>query len=301
MNIEQLNSQFGIDGALQVIEGKGGFPFVAIDNGKAKALISLYGGQLLSFQPAGAEKDLMFCSEHAYYQTGKAIKGGVPICWPWFGADPEDKGRPAHGFARNSLWQLSATDTLSNGDNQVTLTLSDNESTRALFPYAFELALEVTVGESVNLALITRNKSAEVMSITQALHTYFQIGNITQTNVTGLNGVNYLDKVDDFAEKRQEGAIFINSEVDRVYTNTNSDLQINDLALSRQINISSKGSNTAVVWNPWADICAGMADLNDQAYQHLVCVETANAAADIIQIPAGGESRIEANYRLTAA
>jgi len=298
MNIAQLNTEFGLKGHLQVIEGKGGLPFIAIDNGKAKALISLYAAQVLSYQPNGASDDVMFCSDLAYYQTGKAIKGGAPLCWPWFGADPESKGRPAHGFARNSQWQLASTGSR-NGNTLVTMVLRDNDATRALWPHAFELALEVTVGDSLDLALVTRNKSTQTVRITQALHTYFKVGDIHQTRVLGLDGVRYLDKVANFAEKTQQGAITVNGEVDRVYTDVSSELVIDDAALGRQIHIRSSGSKTAVVWNPWAEICAGMADLRDDAYTGFICVETANAAADVIDIPANGEYRLVANYQLS--
>jgi glucose-6-phosphate 1-epimerase len=298
MNIEQLNTDFGIADQLQIVEGKGGLPFIKVDNGKASALISLYGGQVLGYQPATANADLMFCSEHAYYQSGKAIKGGVPICWPWFGADPEEKGRPAHGFARNSMWTLASTAATENGDSKIILSLRDSDATRSLWPHAFELVLEVSIGDTLNLALTSRNNGDKPFTITQALHTYFKVGDIHQVAVQGLDGISYLDKPDNFAEKLQAGDIQFSGEVDRVYTNTSADLVINDPKLQRQIHINSEGSNTSVVWNPWADICAASGDLADNAYTGFVCVETANAASDIIIVPAGEERSIAATYQI---
>lgn len=298
MNIEQLNREFGIDGQLQVVEGKGGLPFVSVSNSHAEALISLYGGQLLSYKPHNANTDLMFCSEHAYYQQGKAIKGGVPICWPWFGADPENKGRPAHGFARNSMWQISETTCNADEESVITLTLTDSANSRTLWPHSFILSLQITIGESLGLTLTTRNTSQQSFTITQALHSYFQVGDIQQVSVEGLSGVTYLDKVDNFASKQQEGAIKVNSEVDRIYTDFSGRLLIEDSALNRQIQISSDGSQTSVVWNPWSEICAGMADLDDDAYRHFICAETANAADDIVTIAAGESYRIHASYRI---
>src|SRR5665647_850684 len=174
MSIEQLNADYGIVGQLRFIEDKGGFPFIEISSAKASALISVYAGQVLSFRPVGEVDDLMFLSEKAYYQTGKAIKGGVPICWPWFGADPEGLGRPAHGFVRNRLWNVVATETTADGDTRVTLGLMDTPETRAIWPQSFTLALEITVGNSLNLELVTRNTGTQTFPVTQAFHTYFK-------------------------------------------------------------------------------------------------------------------------------
>lgn len=294
MTIAQLNQDFGITGQLQFIEGPGGFPLIAITNAQATATISPYGGQVLKFQPAGATADVLFLSDRAYYQAGKAIKGGIPICWPWFGPDPEGKGRASHGFVRDRAWQVIATQALSDGRTQATLGLTDTEATRAIWPQAFNLQIIVTVGTQLHIELVTKNTGNTAFSITQALHTYFTVGDIQQTNVTGLSGSEYLDKVDGGQQKAQVGAVTIAQEVDRVYLNVPSALTINDANLNRKIQIDATGSKTAIVWNPWSEICAKMADLDDQAYQGFICVETANAANEIIEIAAGSEYRLGA-------
>lgn len=297
MRIEQLNRDHGIAGQVEFIEGQGGFPFIRVNNAKASALISVYAGQVLSFRPAGRTDDLMFLSEQAYYQAGKAIKGGVPICWPWFGPDPEGKGRPAHGFVRNRMWDVIETGVAANGDTQVVLGLTDTPETQAIWPHAFILALEITVGEALNLELVTRNMGSEAFSITQAFHTYFSVGDIHQTRVSGLEGRQYIDKVEGGQQKTQSGAVTINSEVDRIYLDVLNDILIHDAAMKRQIRIASQGSETAVVWNPWAKISAEMGDLQDDDYLRLLCVETTNAATDIITIQPDSEFRLVANYR----
>lgn len=297
MSIEQLNKAHGIVGQIEFFEGKGGFPFIRISNAKANALISVYAGQVLSFRPAGRANDLMFLSEKASYQSGKAIKGGVPICWPWFGPDPEGKGRPAHGFVRNRLWDVIETAVAPNGDGKVVLGLTDTAETQAIWPHAFLLRLEIIVGETLNLALVTHNSGDQPLTITQGFHTYFNVGDIRQVSVTGLAGKSYLDKVDGGKRKTQSGAVTIDSEVDRIYLDAANDLVIHDPALQRQIHISSQGSQTAVVWNPWAKISAEMADLQDDDYLRLLCVETTNAATDSVTIQPGGEFRLVANYR----
>lgn len=298
MTIEQLNAQFGIAGQVEFIAGNGGLPMIQVKTAKAKALISIHAGQVLSYQPAGEPEDVMFLSAKAYYQDGKAIKGGAPICWPWFGPDPEGKGRPGHGFVRNRPWNVVATEATGNGDIKVTLGLVDTPETRAIWPHSFSLLQEILISDSLNLSLITRNTGKEKFSITQAFHTYFKVGNIAQAEVLGLEGCRYIDKVDNSAQKQQVGAVTINAEVDRIYLDAGGPLTIDDSALQRRIQITSQGNKTAVVWNPWEKISIEMADLEDADYQRLLCVETTNAADDVVEVAPGSECRLTANYRV---
>jgi glucose-6-phosphate 1-epimerase len=296
MNIERLNGDFGIAGQLRFVEGKGGFPMVEIDNGLAKARISTYGGQLLSFQPAGEPEDVMFLSERAYYQEGKAIKGGIPLCWPWFGADPEGLGRAAHGFVRNRHWRVLGTEALADGATQLRLGVVDTDETRGIWPHPFQLSLRVTVGSALTMELVTGNLGDEALTITQALHTYLKVGDIGRVAVLGLEDSDYLDKVDGGAQKSQVGLVVITEEVDRIYTGVRGDLVIDDPALERRIRIASAGSRSAVVWNPWASIAAEMVDLADDDYTRMLCVETTNAGPDSVQVPPHGEYRLMAKY-----
>ncbi|NEQ45786.1 MAG: D-hexose-6-phosphate mutarotase [Leptolyngbya sp. SIOISBB] len=300
MDLAQLNRDHGLTGQVNFVEGKGGFPYIEVVNDQATALISVYGGQVLAFKPQPATHDLLFVSEAAYYQPGKAIKGGVPVCWPWFGPDPAGQGRPSHGFVRNRLWAVQGTQALSNGATQVTLGLSDTDETRAFWPYSFALAIEITVGKTLDLALVTQNLSDRPFDITQALHTYFTVGDISQTAVLGLGDTTYIDKVDSQQVKPQVGPIAITEEVDRIYQDVPSELMIDDRALNRQIRITSTGNQTAVVWNPWVEISAKSGDLTDDAYQKFVCVETTNAADDIVTVPAQGEYRLAVTYEIGA-
>jgi len=295
MNNEQLNTEHGIAGQVEFTVGSGGLTMIQVNTSKAKALISIHAGQVLSYQPSG-EEDVLFLSSKAYYQDGKAIKGGAPICWPWFGPDPEGKGRPGHGFVRNRPWNVIGTETTRSGDIKVTLGLTDTPETREIWPHAFELTQEILVGDSLNLTLITRNTGAELFSITQAFHTYFKVGDIAQTGVMGLQDCAYIDKVDNSAEKKQEGVVTIASEVDRIYHDVSNTMIIDDKALDRCIQILSQGNKTAVVWNPWEKISKEMADLEDTDYRRFICVETTNAASDVIAIAPGQEFRLVADY-----
>lgn len=279
------------------VAGNGGLPMINVSNDHADAVISVYAGQVLSFTPKGAA-DVLFVSDKAYYAEGKAIKGGVPICWPWFGADPEGKGRTAHGFMRNRMWSEWETRENADGSTTVVLGVESSPETLAIWPHAFRLAMEITVGKTLQLALVTRNTGDAAFNVTQAMHTYFAVGDIAQTTVTGLEGTQYLDKAADGngATRQQDGVININCEVDRVYLGVPAELAIVDGALNRTIRITSSGNKTAVVWNPWAKIAAGMADLQDDDYTRFVCVETTNAADDVVEVAAGGEFRLVAEY-----
>jgi glucose-6-phosphate 1-epimerase len=298
MNTEQLNTEYAIPGQLKFIQGGGGLPFIEVTTANSSALISVYAGQVLSFRPAGEVDDLMFLSEKAYYQTGKAIKGGAPVCWPWFGADPQGLGRPAHGFVRNRMWNVVATEITVSGSIRVILGLEDTPETIEIWPQSFTLMLEITVGRSLNLELVTRNTGDQLFPVTQAFHTYFKVGDISQVSVSGLEDTDYIDKVDNSALKKQIGPVVINEEVDRIYLGVRDELVINDIALSRRIRIRSGGSKTAVVWNPWAKISADMADLQDNDYRNFLCAETTNAATDVVEVSPGRESRLVANYSI---
>ena len=296
MNIEQLNSKYEIASRVKFVEGKGGFPIAEISNKYAAAKISVYGGQILSFKPATQTEDVMFLSDQAYYQSGKAIKGGAPICWPWFGPDPEDKGRANHGLARNRMWQVRDVVSTQDGATKVTLGLVDTPETKEIWDYSFDLTIAFTIGKDLTIDLVTKNTGTKDFDLTQALHTYFKVGDIDRVSVLGLADKKYLDKVDDGRQKTQSGKITFSEECDRIYLDVPSKLIIEDKALNRQITVTTSNSKTAIVWNPWSDISTNMADLGDDDYRSFVCVETANAANEIITVAAGQQYQMSANY-----
>ena len=297
MNFDEL-SRYEIDGELQFIEIEHGFVYAEINNARAHATVSTYSGQLLSYRPKDRQEDLLFVSDKAYYEAGKAIKGGIPVCWPWFGPDPENRGRPAHGFVRNRQWQVSGSESLADGSTKIILSITDNEATRALWPHPFRLDIEITVGDTLRVELVTHNTGNDSITISQALHSYFRVGDITRVSVLGLDGINYIDKANDSARKTQAGPLTISSEVDRIYTDTSGDLTIDDASLERKISIASSGCSTTVVWNPWVEIAASMADLDDDDYLQMLCVETANAGAETVTITAGDCYRLTAEYSI---
>ena len=300
MDFEQL-SQYEIEDELEFVEIEHGFTYIEINNARAHATISTYSGQVLSYRPKGQAHDLLFVSDNAYYESGKAIKGGIPVCWPWFGPDPDAQGRPAHGFVRNRQWQVSASESLADGSTKVVMSLTDSDDTLGIWPHPFRLSIEITVGDSLKVELVTHNSGAGSVTISQALHTYFRVGDIGKVSVLGLEGADYIDKVDGSARKTQAGAVTIDGEVDRIYTGVTGvtgELVIDDESLGRKIHITTKGCSTAVVWNPWAETAASMADLDDDDYRKMICVETANAGPETVEITAGGEYRLAAEYTI---
>ena len=297
MNFDEL-STYELENELQFVDIEHGFTYIEINNAKAHATISTYSGQVLSYRPKSQNDDLLFVSEKAYYATGKAIKGGIPVCWPWFGPDPDDRGRPAHGFVRNRQWEVIASESCADSSTKVVLALADSKDTRDIWPHPFRLSIEITVGNSLKLALVTQNTGSDSVTISQALHTYFYVGDVAKVQVHGLDGANYLDKTNGFAQKTQTGPVTIDAEVDRIYTGVTGELVIDDASLGRKIRIASRGCSTAVVWNPWIELAASMGDLDDADYKRMICVETANAGPETVEIAAGDSYRLEAEYTI---
>ena len=313
MDIAQANEEFGIAGVLSICDGRGGFPLICIDNDHARAEICGYGGQVLCYRPESEAQDLLFLSEHAYFQPGRAIKGGMPVCWPWFGPDPEPRGRPDHGFVRTRHWTLLGTESRVDGSTRVRLGCRDDDTSRILWPHSFALELAVTVGPTLEVALITRNTGDKPMTITQALHSYFRVGDVRRAQVLGLAGYEYIDKVASITNLdrppappaageavdvriKQSGPINFDGPVNRIYLDTAERLVIDDPALGRQIHIDREGSNSAVVWNPWVEQSRHMGDFGDEEYLGLVCVETTNAADDAVTIAPGDSHRMASRY-----
>ncbi|WP_291010805.1 D-hexose-6-phosphate mutarotase [Hydrogenophaga sp.] len=295
-SLEDLNATHGLGKALRVVAGASGGPVIEIHSANASARVALHGAQVLSFWPHGAKADLLFLSDRAVYQPGKAIRGGVPICWPWFGPDPARLDRPNHGFARITAWQLTRTEQFADGGIRVELVLRDTPDTRALWPHAFCLTLCVTVGQQLRLGLSTHNSGDTAFAITQALHSYLAVGDIAHTQLLGLGGTRYLDNAASAhgVEREQVGDVSFEDEVDRVYQAVPPELNLVDGRLQRRIHIRAEGSRTAVVWNPGDNVAARLSDLAPGDHRRFVCVETANAGDEVVTLAAGDIATITA-------
>ena len=286
-----LNTQFGLAGKLHFVDAAPGVSVVEITTPHATARIAVQGAQVLEWQPTG-QQPVLWVSRAATYQTGKGVRGGVPVCWPWFGAGAE--GKPAHGFVRTRMWEVRETGQGAADTVFIRLGLTDDESTRALWDYAFNVELIVTVGAALKMELVTHNTGTAPFEITQGLHTYFRIGAIGDTQVTGLDNTVYLDKVLDFATATQHGAVTFSGETDRVYVHTTGDCVIEDAGFKRQIRVAKSGSASTVVWNPWIEKEKGFADMAQGEYQEMLCVETVNAGEDRITVVPGARHHLVA-------
>ncbi len=300
MNLADLNSRFGLP-TLKFIEGPGGLSYAEIDNAGGVATLCLQGAHVVSWRPKSAAEPVIWVSEAAKYGPGKSIRGGVPVCWPWFGPHASDKTFPGHGFARTVPWQVTGSQTLASGETQVKLMLMPNDQTRAQFAKACRVELIATVGATLKIDLVTTNLDHDAVEIGEALHTYFRIGDIGTAKVSGLDGCDYVDKVEGGQRKRQSGAIAFNGEVDRVYLDTESECVIEDPELKRRIRISKQGSRSTVVWTPWLEKAAKMADFgpgrhNQGGWREMVCVESGNALDNVVSVPAGQSHTLSVVY-----
>lgn len=272
-------------------EMKGELKLLRIENDFAScALFPEHGGHVAEFAPKGKE-DLLWLSGSSCFEPGKPIRGGIPVCWPWFGGHPTDSDKPAHGFARIAEWTLDAIDELENGETSVSMSLSDSPETLELWPHRFNLSSRVVIGETLTLELTTRNTGDEPFEITEALHTYFNVADVTKISIAGLDKTKYIDGN---STKTQNGAVTFSSEVDRVYCDTQTECVINDPNMNREIRVSKTGSASTVVWNPWIEKSAKMPDFGDDEYRGMVCVETTNALRDARTITPGESHTISA-------
>jgi len=284
----ELLKQHEITGAVAISAGNGGLPRLAITTAVSKAEIYLHGAHVTGFQK-NREPALIWVSAASHYAADKAIRGGVPICFPWFGGRA---GAPAHGFARLMNWHLAATSVLPDGRVSVRLRLVENTGAAATFHGKVEYL--VTVGETLTMELEVTNTSGEPLTFEECLHSYFNVGDIATVAVRGLKGLDYLDKVGGSTLKTEtENAIRFNAEVDRVYLDTTQPVIIEDTKLKRTIRVEKSGSASTVVWNPWVAKAKAMPDFGDEEYRRMVCVESANVGQNQVTLAPGAVSTLK--------
>ncbi len=271
-----------IPGMAQILPGRGNLPMVQVRTPAATGVVYLDGGHVAAWKPAGFE-DVLWLSEKSHWETGKPIRGGVPICFPWFGPR---QNAPAHGIARLQVWDLESIRQEAAGVT-VCLRLQDDDTSRSFWPHPFLLRHRITFGTQLTMALELTNTGTAPLAAEEALHTYFSVGDIRQVRILGLAGVAYVDKTDDFREKRQEGDITITAETDRVYLNTVSAVTVEDPAQHRRIVISKENSRDTVVWNPWIAKAKAMPDFGDDEWPGMHCVETCNVGAHLVTLAQG--------------
>jgi D-hexose-6-phosphate mutarotase len=300
MTLADLNSRFGLADQLKFIDGPNGLVFAEIDNALGTAYICLQGAHITTFRPKDQAEPVIWVSKVAKFALGKSIRGGAPVCWPWFGAHATESSFPGHGFARTVMWEVTQSAALPGGETEITLALLENEQTRTQWPQKTRLELNVVVGKSLKASLNTTNLGDAPVQIGEALHTYFQISDIEAVQVTGLENTAYLDKVGEATRRTQSGAVTFSGEVDRVYVDTETTCFIVDPAYERRIKIAKTGSRSTVVWTPWEEKADKMGDFGPDGWRQMVCVESANALENVVTVPAGETHRMAVEYSAEA-
>jgi len=258
------------------------YPILHVRNKFAELKVALHGAHVISYIPVGAE-DVIFTSESAIYKEGKAIRGGIPVCWPWFNAHPSDTSKPSHGFVRNRFWELAKVNETAD-ETVLVFQMPVFEEMRQLYPYDVEVSLEVVLGAELHVNIVTENKGEVECPVGGALHTYLSVSSIDDVSLTGLDGVGYFDSLTG-ETKKQAGDITISEELDVIYENSDHTVTLQDK--QRCIQISKTGSLSTVVWNPWIEKSQGIADLGNEDYRDFVCIETANARNDVVMLQSG--------------
>jgi glucose-6-phosphate 1-epimerase len=266
----------------------------------ATAQVYLHGGHLAAWQPAHAGAPVLWMSGHSFFRPDKPIRGGVPVCFPWFGPHREDPTAPAHGFGRLTPWTLC--DASQPDDRSIALTLMlEDDNASPVWPHYFHADVRVVIGPTLTVSLEVHNSDTIPFTFEEALHTYFTVGNIQQVTVSGLEGTEYLDKADGGARKRQDGQIRFTGETDRVYLATSSPCVIHDPILRRRVTIAKQGSTSTVVWNPWVQKARAMADFGDDEWPGMLCIETANVAPAPITLRPGDRHSMTAEITVETA
>jgi len=270
-----------------------------IEHPRASALIALQGAQLLEYTPANG-KPVLWLSELAEFKKGHSVRGGIPLCWPWFGdarRNPETVQQhlpvgdlPAHGWVRSQPWLV---DQAESDDAGVSLRLSypDREWPQP-FPQGVSVSVQMHIGRELEVQLLTRNDSATTVALSQALHTYFAVSDVANTEIHQLEDVTFLDTLDDWREKSEAAPLGILEETDRIYMQPPELIRIDDSGWGRQILIRSRHSASAVVWNPWIEKSKRLSQFAEDAYRRMLCIETANAASDVITLAPGEQASL---------
>ncbi|MHC8317049.1 D-hexose-6-phosphate mutarotase [Pseudomonas sp. LB3P31] len=267
-----------------------------IRHGQAELLVAQQGAHILSYQVAG-QPPLIWLNDEAVFKAGKSIRAGVPVCWPWFGnlaRNPQtvqamrisQEPPTAHGFVRTMDWELAGIET--EGESlQVEFVLPYPEGGFAGWPHEVDLKLGIRLDQQLHISLTSHNRGSDSVAISQALHSYFAVSDVRNVHVEGLDGLDYIETLDDWKTVKQNGDLGFSGETDRIYLNTPVKLSIVDPTWERRIELTSSGSRSAVIWNPWIERAAALSDMADDGWQHMLCIETANVMDDVVVLAPG--------------
>jgi glucose-6-phosphate 1-epimerase len=292
----ESDRRFEIPGAASIVEGNGGLRKVCVNCTRAAGEIYLHGAHVTSWKPAGG-KEILFLSSHSRWESGRAIRGGVPICFPWFGDKLNDPAAPAHGFVRTKAWQLDSIVEVADAIT-VSMVTESGEDTKRWWAADFRLLYRVTFASVLKLEIVVTNTGKTPLRFEEALHAYHRVGNVLNARVMGLNNVAYIDKTDSNQKKRQQGEIAVVSETDRVYLDTAAEIELDDFELRRRTHIAKENSRTTVVWNPWVQKAQSLPDFGDDEWKQMICVETSNVSDFAVDLAPGQGHTMKALVRV---
>ena len=282
--------------------GRGGLARLSIDTNICAAELYLHGAHLCRWQPRSQPHPVLWMSEASRFEAGAPIRGGVPICFPWFGPRAGDPSAPVHGVARISAWNLDGAALEPDGSVVIRLGLVCGTHASPHVLHDLRLAYELRLGRDLSMALTVTNPADVPTTFEEALHTYLAVGDVRQVSVAGLEGVTYVDKVDGAKRKTQADALItVGAETDRLYLDTGAAVTLEDPGLGRRIRVEKTGSRSSVVWNPWVAKSRAMADFGDDEWQGMICIETANAADNAVTVPPHASHRMTATVSVEAA
>jgi len=283
---------------IRIEKASGGLERVVISTPAADASLYLQGAHLAEWTPRG-QRPVLYLSPKSSFAFGKAIRGGVPIIFPWFGPRNDDKPGPAHGFGRTSEWTMEGAWLGEDGEIEIALILADSDATHEYWGSAFGLRFRAIIGPELEMELETTNRSNEPFTFEEALHTYLAVGDVQKASVVGLENTVFIDKTDRFKRKTQgTGPIRITKETDQVHLSVQNACTISDPVWERRIVIEKSGSNSTVIWNPWSEKSQGMSDMPPDGWKQMLCVETANAADNAMVLAPGATHKLTAKVRI---
>ncbi len=294
-------NKVGISAGVTQYEDGHGLQFLSVENSHATATIALQGAHVIHWQPKSAVQPVLWLSSNARYTEGRSIRGGIPICWPWFGAHPTDSSYCPHGFARVIPWKVLQTSILANGATRLLLEMTHTDVTKKQLSYDYRFVLAITVGQTLRLEMMTTNLASHPFMIGEAFHTYFNISDVDNVEITGLENLMFSDKVAGYQRNVQHGPIKFDGEFDRVYLNSRRDCVIHDTGYERKIRVTKSCSHTTIIWTPWGDKASQMGDMGaEKEWRKMICLESANAMENSVTIYPNETHTMVTEYSLEA-
>ena len=285
-DIIDLKEKYSLPGVLNFEKLSNDLIFLTVSNQYADARICLYGAQITSFIPKN-KVDILWMSSKSDFEVGKAIRGGIPVCFPWFGPHKTDAEKPQHGFARLMNWKLTQTKAMSSGETLIRLQLDSSEATKSYWSHEFNVEMILLIGNTLKATLKVINTSSVNFEYTCALHTYYHISDIEAITIDGLGGTNYYKHGEPGDFNQKASLLKINQAITSHYHDTKADCIIIDSDSGRKILAGKTGSKITTVWNPGKEVCAKISDMTDDAYKTFVCIEAVNSFGDTVFLKPG--------------